>query len=767
VRILKTKPLRPTVPYYTVPYRNLRRGIFTATLLATLKPSNVVLKNLCCSILPFRNLSENRSRINRNIDVQFSFEGGMCELHHWLLLGTATLIVVNYAYKKYTVYAIVDKASFVSRSVTCPGRRVSATPKFVPGRSFLQTHTSAKISSTTTTCSNAAFYMFFASVLRYALLVLAPLSLILSSYLYLYPVFHLCAFPSPEQNVGAPYTNTLLQHLPFTSTGTQKIAPFRLLALGDPQLEGDTSIPDPEAATFPNLSKFWKDALLLDGTQHNSLQRLRHSLHDLIDFYLDDIPKALEVYRKRLDHIGNDYYLGHIYRTLHWWTDPTHVTVLGDLVGSQWIDDDEFESRGWRYWNRVFKGGLRVSEELASQPSEDFEDTMILDDDAAAWKRRIINVAGNHDIGYAGDITTERLARFVRVFGKANYELRFQMPVNSTPANGTESEVELEGEVVPELRIVVLNDMNLDTPAYCKELQDETYNFLNKIITTSQDVARPAHFTLVLTHIPMYKKAGICVDGPFFDFHDEESGNGVKEQNHLSGAASKGFLEGIFGMSGDPNAPGQGFGRNGLILTGHDHEGCDVYHYINQSAPPEREWQATRYKDAQATGLEEQVGVPGLREITLRSMMGDFAGNAGLMSLWFDEEVWDWKFEFVNCSLGTQHIWWVVHVLDLVTVGVALAYGVLTVVHKILPVDKASPKSKTAANGTLKGAVRAVIEQDGAMDSGIADFLKTNGKLDVPGAGKKSLRKKKSKRTLNGGSPSPSPSLNSLVVSMS
>src|SRR5271163_364189 len=119
--------------------------------------------------------------------------------------------------------------------------------------------------------------MFTVTVLRYALFVLVPLSLILSTYLYLYPVFHLCAFPSPEHQAGSAFSNTLRRHTIFPPPDPAKLAPFRLLALGDPQLEGDTSIPDPEAATFPNLSKFWKDALLLNGTRHNPLQRLRYS----------------------------------------------------------------------------------------------------------------------------------------------------------------------------------------------------------------------------------------------------------------------------------------------------------------------------------------------------------------------------------------------------------------------------------------------------------------------------------------------------------
>jgi hypothetical protein len=613
--------------------------------------------------------------------------------------------------------------------------------------------------------------MFFVSVLRNALCILVPLSFLFSSYLYLYPAFHLCAFPAPEDNAHSAFLNTLRQRT-FSSHNASKIAPFRLLALGDPQLEGDSSIPDAEAATFPNFSKFWRDALLLNGTEHNPLQRLRHSLHDLIDFYLDDIPKTLEVYRKRLDHIGNDYYLGHIYRTLHWWTDPTHVTVLGDLVGSQWIDDAEFEHRGWRYWNRVFRGGIRVSEEVASQPAEDFQDTIILGEDAPAWKKRIINVAGNHDIGYAGDLSPERMARFTRVFGKANYELRFQLPVNSTTVANSEEKVveakaegqtegqaegQAEGEAeaeageqedkpIPELRIILLNDMNLDTPAGSKELQDETYDFLNQVITTSHDVTRPAHFTLVLTHIPMYKQSGICIDGPFFDFFDGEFENGVKEQNHLSADASKGFLEGIFGMSGDAWVPGYGFGRNGLVLNGHDHEGCDVYHFINQSEPPERYWKAARWADAEAGGYVDEVGVVGLREVTVRSMMGAFGGNAGLLSLWFDEETWDWRFEFVNCKLGTQHIWWVVHVLDLITLGVGIVYGGFVLVEKFLD-GKKGRTQKRMGNGHAKGP--------GKKENGTMNIPEINGNIDSPGAGKKSLRKKKSRAAITGGSPSP------------
>ena len=188
-------------------------------------------------------------------------------------------------------------------------------------------------------------------------------------------------------------------------------------------------------------------------------------------------------------------------------------------------------------------------------------------------------------------------------------------------------------------------------------------------------------------------------------------------------------------MHGSPDAPGNGFGRHGIILTGHDHEGCDTYHYINQSAPPEREWQAMKWKDAVASGVSEQAGVPGLREITVRSMMGDFAGNAGLLSLWFDEEIWDWKFEFVNCGLGTQHIWWIIHILYLVTLGVGLVYSILLVVEKLQrPVRHVGNEKAKTSNGATKVG-------NGSLGPGARCVTEDEWELDVPGTGKKSLRK--------------------------
>ncbi|KAL8708371.1 MAG: hypothetical protein Q9220_006752 [cf. Caloplaca sp. 1 TL-2023] len=463
--------------------------------------------------------------------------------------------------------------------------------------------------------------------IRWALSLFIPLAILSTTYLYFYPTFHRCAFPLQPDSGHA--------------------APFRLLALGDPQLEGDSSIPDSHDQLLPSLRTLWQD-LTASNTVTEGFLVARRSLQDLV---LLDVPHAFQRYRKRLDLWGNDYYLAHIHHTLHRHLAPTHVTVLGDLLGSQWVDDEEFERRGRRYWERVFKDGEKVEDEVAAG----IRIGVLGQDDS--WKRRMINVAGNHDIGYAGDMTVERVQRFESVFGKTNWETRFII---------SREGADIDVQAAPELRIVVLNSLNLDTPAVDQELQGATYKYINDIISTSRPVEDQTSATILLTHLPLHKEPGICVDSPYFDFYQQEDGGGLKEQNHLSYNAGKGILEGIYGMSGDPQAPHQGLGRNGIILTGHDHAGCDTYHHLPPDSHPEaRKWAAARWQSRDSINTT----IPGIREITVRSMMGEFGGNAGLLSAWFDDQAQRWRFEYSTCMLGVQHIWWFVHILDGVTLG--------------------------------------------------------------------------------------------------
>ncbi|KAF4582754.1 Metallophosphoesterase domain protein [Ophiocordyceps camponoti-floridani] len=531
--------------------------------------------------------------------------------------------------------------------------------------------------------------MLVAAHLRHGLGLLVPLAVACTIYLYLYPVFGGCAFPVESRDSRHAFEQTKRLHWPFSGGAgdgaADDMAPFRLLALGDPQLEGDTSIPIAYLGVMPHLKSLaLRLAFRLD---HPHLRdRVRMVLHDVIDIFFEDVPNLVESVRKRIDLFGNDLYLAHIYRTLRWWSRPTHVSVLGDLVGSQWIEDGEFEQRGRRFWGKVFRGGERVPDEVAAYPMQNYSVTGLLDGSAQedVWTRRIMNVAGNHDIGYAGDLTPERMERFERVFGKANYELRFALPMGDGD-NATKRDMAASRRLPPQIRILVLNDMNLDTPAKDQGLQDLTYQFINDAISSGPAVEDRGQFTLVLTHIPLFKPNGVCVDGPFFDFYAPDEGGGVREQYLLSPDASKGLLEGVFGLSGNTGAPARGRGRSGLILNGHDHEGCDTFHFINQTngtSASDRSWEASRWTEARTRGLPSTHMMPGRREITVRSMMGDFGGNAGLLSMWFNQSSWEWEYEYRDCPLGRQHLWWFTHLLDLSVVMCAALWPVLVMLER-------------------------------------------------------------------------------------
>ncbi|KAJ5888335.1 hypothetical protein N7495_008376 [Penicillium taxi] len=564
--------------------------------------------------------------------------------------------------------------------------------------------------------------MSLRQLLARILAVLLPLSITTTVYLYLYPVFNSCAFPLPQTAIKASeensflakiqhnaVANTLLQHIRDSdSTVHKQPAIFRLLVLADPQLEGDTSLPSPDYELLPRMRSHWRavqeaagnlttPALLNEDVLSNVTSGLQI-------FIKEDVPRSLRAVQKRVDLLGNDYYLAHIYRTLFWWTRPTHTTVLGDLLGSQWIDNDEFAWRGERYWTRVLRGGLRVDDDItrtgAVDSTVDTKERLepLGPDTDPSWARRIINVAGNHDIGYAGDVSEARMERFEREFGRANWDIRFQHPPVVMGVNTSEGEAESGSRTVtPTLHLINLNTLNFDTPALSPELQSHSYAYLNDLISHRlYPVEDRSTFTLLLTHLPLHKKDGICTDGPYFTFHDEDDDDdvprwlsgGLREQNHLSDHVSaSGILQGIYGMSGNENAIAGGHGRKGLILTGHDHTGCDVVHYIEKAAtqedaaeeqdqaPSQRwQWAARRYDEA--NGREDNQATPSIREVTLRSMMGDFGGNAGLLSIWFNAESGEWDYKMMMCPVGVQHIWWAVHVVALVTLIIGLVWVV-------------------------------------------------------------------------------------------
>ena len=104
----------------------------------------------------------------------------------------------------------------------------------------------------------------------------------------------------------------------------------------------------------------------------------------------------------------------------------------------------------------------------------------------------MIVLAGNHDIGYGATMMQHHVNRFEAAFG----------PLNSV--------YEIEGH-----RVVKVNSMNLDGSSD-QELRDKTWKFVREMAKLQQSEPLPL---ILLTHIPLHKPAGNCVDEPFMDLN--------------------------------------------------------------------------------------------------------------------------------------------------------------------------------------------------------------------------------------------------------
>nr|CAG8441532.1 1843_t:CDS:2 [Entrophospora candida] len=292
--------------------------------------------------------------------------------------------------------------------------------------------------------------------------------------------------------------------------------------------------------------------------------------------------------RGKIDLFGNDLYLRHIYTSFVsldslFSSKPTHTIVLGDLFSSQWIKDKEFKQRTERYkW--------------------------IFGDPKGEYNHKLINLTGNHDIGYSGDMNKHRVERWKEAFGEMNFIKKFH-------------------------KLAIINSMNVDGPVLDEELHYETWSFLRKLSDEEDYRNTPL---ILLTHIPIHKEEGICVDGPMIVYNSD---NTIKEQNHLSQNSSNFILTKL---------------KPRFIFAGHDHEGCDVTHVIrlndnydsNNNNSDEYTIESFRTNIFESKRQEilgrkqdEEYDEDGnlkswiVREVTVRSMMGGFSGNAGLFEI--------------------------------------------------------------------------------------------------------------------------------------
>ncbi|KAK9460596.1 uncharacterized protein V1516DRAFT_421232 [Lipomyces oligophaga] len=327
----------------------------------------------------------------------------------------------------------------------------------------------------------------------------------------------------------------------------------------------------------------------------------------------------------KLDIFGNDFFLGHLHKKLFHLLNPSHVVVLGDLFSSQWIDDEEFEHRQHRYRKRIFRqlyGNI---------------------DGPGPHRPLIWNLSGNHDIGYAHEVTDERVERFEKYFGKLNFVYYGY-----------------------KWRAIIFDSMSIDG-----SLDDLDFGqgLRTKAVRAFLEEQMAVDFqgtTILLTHVPFHKEQGACVDPPFFSYYDEGTNRLIREQNMISRETSQWILEGFFGYG------------HGLIINGHDHEGCMVIHQ-----KMEQQWEAQPLAKGETSYdyTFEPEDDSRVLEVTVRSMMGQYGGNSGLLYGSYSDNREDFsKFKFTLCVFGSQTKWWVATImLTLSAITLMLSFLILPI----------------------------------------------------------------------------------------
>ncbi|KAF9155063.1 hypothetical protein BG015_011201 [Linnemannia schmuckeri] len=413
--------------------------------------------------------------------------------------------------------------------------------------------------------------------------------------------------------------------------------------------------------------------------------------------------------RAHVDLAFNDAYMRHIYKQMmsssweplallsaflsksrkpHTPRSPTHVSILGDLFSSQWIDDAEFDVRVARY-RSIFpdpslSSGAVVAGEESSVPV-------------------MINITGNHDIGYGYDISQDRVERWEQVFGKSNFISSMDIPVidadgaSENDTNSRRTQSTSNGRISDgsrrRLHLVVLNTMLLDGPSSDENLRGQTWKFLQEASLLKEN--NPKDKIVLLTHIPFHKEQGICVDPPDIRVHWD---NTIIEQTMLTPNTTQWILNTL---------------RPDFVLNGHDHYGCDVVHTLQHGQDT---WIASATTDLSLSTSgssqkqdeeEKQKEVKGqapppppalrVREITQRSMMAEFGGYSGLFEIKIpsysslsennnsnEEEAEELEFHYTACGFFNDLQVWIVIITDLVVVLLWAFYGLVHLITSSL-----------------------------------------------------------------------------------
>ncbi|RKP14302.1 Metallo-dependent phosphatase-like protein, partial [Piptocephalis cylindrospora] len=266
---------------------------------------------------------------------------------------------------------------------------------------------------------------------------------------------------------------------------------------------------------------------------------------------------------------------------------PTSLLFLGDLFdgGREWDDTTQWEEEHARF-RHVFPPVL----DSGNGDSEEIE---------RIW------VGGNHDYGFGNGVDTGKRLRWERAFG----------PTNSVHTYGKET------------RIVVLDTVSLS--ASRSEISQGSDAFLEAFTSawSSSPPSIPTARPILVSHVPLYRKPGTgCGTSSRTRGGEILMGRGYQYQDLVSSNISQHILSTV---------------RPTLILSGDDHDQCEVHHPIpklpsGDTAP-----------SAQEEALEYTVG-------TFSFMQGNLVPSAGLLSLFESSDGSTQSFGYSVCYLPDQ-----------------------------------------------------------------------------------------------------------------
>ncbi|KAG2391842.1 hypothetical protein C9374_013327 [Naegleria lovaniensis] len=249
-----------------------------------------------------------------------------------------------------------------------------------------------------------------------------------------------------------------------------------------------------------------------------------------------------------LNNYFNDYYFTLIFQNVHYFLQPDTIYMLGDLFSSQHVSNEEFDVRVERY-NRNFSGLFKWINRLLQLRSGDLKEEEYLQKNVRSETSLrnlpfpyLVNLTGNHDIGYGIEASFFRVQRFIGAFGVQNRK-----------------DIILE-KGNKKVIAVTLNSMVLDGAEDKAEFR-ATWDMVEEVRKMKQSMKDDLEVVLFI-HVPLHKPKGACVDRPYIRWSEGEEKLPI-EQNMLSPRVSQILLDQL---------------KPKYIFNGHDHFGCKYQH---------------------------------------------------------------------------------------------------------------------------------------------------------------------------------------------